>query len=370
MTASSNSNNNDDGDLNRTPSVVESMIQNGATGATSVNNNHVHHQPIRNNDPRGLAHRIPEDVVKDGRTLVGTAWRDGMLQLFLRQFRDTYWNNNKKSNTTATAGGDRISSSPRLYQRESELLDHHWQQPLYQGTNLSLLTFGCFRMASSAWFQKFKAIYFGHVWEPMVEDIQETQSWKKYTKNQAETLQKQQASKSWLNINTSPWFRQWKTWFPHGNLTLDVILSIGMGASLTLVLYNSQAYTQVLTQAPLLPGKSRVAETLCPPIVQAVQQLQTQHNINVRHDKATVQQLQYQTKQATGDQHTFYATHVLVHNCLLRDTYWKQQERRRRQMVEQSSSSTVDEDDSWARHLHQERQDGVVPYPGIKGRSW
>mmetsp|Transcript_23383 Transcript_23383/g.53666 ORF Transcript_23383/g.53666 Transcript_23383/m.53666 type:complete len:155 (+) Transcript_23383:2-466(+) len=149
---------------------------------------------------------------------------------------------------------------------------------------------------------------------------------------------------------------------------MDAILSLALGTSTALFSYDSTQFYTNLCQAPLLPGKSLIYQTACPAILSCLKDLQQQHpNMDIRHNPRVVLQLQHQAKQATGDAVTFWATHVMAHNCTLREVYLRQ--RHERKLKQQQQQRFGDDNSSFKEHGNS-TMDTFVPYPGIKGRDW
>lgn len=210
---------------------------------------------------------------------------------------------------------------------ESALLEDSLIDPLRRTASLTALVFVSLRFGGSRTFASMRAFYKGHVMEPLVEDVVETQAWKDHMKA----------------ISEAPPRSFWQR-YGIG----DAFLSIIIGSTGFFYSHDPIALNRAIGQAPLMPGESLVHQHVCPPMVKIIQELAEKYRIDFKDEAlARAMDREYQLKTGTKkSEKSMIMAHVLTHNCLLRETYLTRQ--RLKGKIAPDSTN--------------------VPFPGIKGK--
>ena len=193
----------------------------------------------------------------------------------------------------------------RFYRREAAIVMEH-VTPLYWGLAAGSFLFVTFRISGSKRFQMYRDAYlYGKAMPTTPVNDPTKQQWKSL-------LERQTEEKAELANELT-------------RLPFDIFISIMGGCSSVLLLSKPDKLERDFVAVPLVPGKSLIAKTMCPPIQQVYER----------------QDLRVFEGSDAGLLQTFRG---FAENCRIRSEYIQQQTQRG------------------------EARPDVVPYPGLQGR--
>eukprot|EP00527_Entomoneis_sp_CCMP2396_P009424 CAMPEP_0198138976 /NCGR_PEP_ID=MMETSP1443-20131203/2319_1 /TAXON_ID=186043 /ORGANISM="Entomoneis sp., Strain CCMP2396" /LENGTH=294 /DNA_ID=CAMNT_0043800935 /DNA_START=282 /DNA_END=1163 /DNA_ORIENTATION=+ len=259
---------------------------------------------------------VSEEVLTDCRNVLSLGFNKGFSDLVWNIPKCWWWF------VGSSVGTNNRGAAAALYTEEAALMHDALVEPLMQSITMTFLVFGTLRVGNSRFFSDFWNFYYGHAMEPMANHITETKIWQAHLKRH--TAQKGGGVPNWI---------------------VETLVSMAAGVSSFAYFHNRRDIYRSMSQAPLLPGKSVVHETTCAPILEAVQQIRQSHGLDLnKFDTAVQLQKDFHINTNASDNYSVMLTHVLAHNCQLRNKY-----------LEKSNNNHI-------------KLTTTVPYPGIKGK--
>lgn len=197
------------------------------------------------------------------------------------------------------------------FRAEREKILHHLQ-PIGMGVFVTVFCFATFRISGSRWWIRIRDTYFRSPLDASSSISRSSNQGKdNFTSHLSRETEKKQAKINELM-----------------QLPLDLTLSMIIGSSAFLLLFDSEKLQEDVIQIPLLPGQSLAHGCVCPGVVQAVQA----HHLSISNDS-----------QAENDDVTRKFFSRFAENCQTRSRYLEH------------------------RKNHGLPNPELVPYPGLKG---
>lgn len=214
----------------------------------------------------------------------------------------------------------RQQQAAKYYHAEREKIVRHMVQPVGMGLFVTAFCFATFRISSSRWWMKFSDTYF--------------------RSSSSSAAKKGTAAKVWGHLTAQAQQQQEKVG-ELMQLPLDLGLSVLLGSSAFLMLYDSEKFQEDLVQIPLLPGHSLVHSSVCPGVVRTVQE-----HAHLYRGETTMTAMNDDKSSNSNNEETtrkFFAH--FAENCQTRSRY-----------LEHRTKLGLP-------------HPNLVPYPGLKGRA-
>lgn len=227
----------------------------------------------------------------------------------------------------------------RWYRTERAMVSHHVVEPFCWGACVTIFLFGTFRISGSQWYARLRHSNFTFVSASKSPVKRETDVWNnsptstnihRHPLHNANTnnISSVVERKSYLDQKAE---QQKQLHSEAFQLPLDLLVSVLCGISSVLWLIQPQAARKALAEAPLLAGKSVVADSVCTAELEAA----FQRHIVDQH---------VLTPEIIHQDESLHSFAALVQNCRIRSDFLRSQR-------EKSSAKFPD----------------VVPYPGLEG---
>jgi hypothetical protein len=211
--------------------------------------------------------------------------------------------------------GPSTTSEARYYRSEKDMINKHIE-PIYWGMFVGTFLFATFRVSGSKWFARIRdsnRLPVGRSQPPPpppMNNYQQTQQqqWKTYLEKETEK------KKEWIDESIQ--------------LPVDLLIAVLCAGSSVVWLSQPKQIRKDFAEAPLQPGRSLIHKVMCPDVVRAYD---NQANANPQVFRI--------------EDETLATFEIFAKNCRIRSEFER------------------------TRELAGDKKPGVVPYPGLRGKS-